>query len=174
VKEHGGDITAHNDPGGGAVVEIRFPASGKVAPMEAVPVPRREAAIEGRILLAEDEEAVLEFERDVLVGAGAQVVTAMTSEDVKTRLRAEQFDAIIINGKMPGDWGVQDIYRWIIENCAGLEKKMVVTFSSVADQETRKFLQENNVPLLVKPFEVVDLINHARRMLQKVEAAAAN
>ncbi len=40
-------------------------------------VSRREMAIQGRILLVEDEEAVLEFERDVLVGAGAQVVALM-------------------------------------------------------------------------------------------------
>jgi PAS domain S-box-containing protein len=175
VKEHGGDITAHNDPTGGAVVEIRLPASGRVAPAETAVVPRREAAIEGRILLAEDEEAVLEFERDVLVGAGAQVVTAMSSEEVKNRLAAETFDAIIINGKMPGDWGAPEVYRWLTEKYAGMEKRTLFTFSSVADQEIRKFLQENNVPLLVKPFEVVDLIKHARGLLQqKTQAASAD
>ena len=75
---------------------------------------------------------------------------------------------------MPGDLTIQDVYGWITENCAALQKKMLVTFSSLADQEARKFLQENNVPLLVKPFEVGDLINHARRLLQKVEAASAS
>jgi DNA-binding response OmpR family regulator len=156
------------------VVEIRLPASAKVAPTEAAPAARREVALEGRILLAEDEEAVLEFERDVLAGAGAQVVTVMSSDDVKARLRGEQFDAIIINGKMPGDLSIQDVCRWITENCAGFEKKILVTFSSVADQEARKFLQENNIPLLVKPCEVGDLINHARRLLQKAEAVSAS
>ena len=38
--------------------------------------PQREGAIQGRVLLVEEEEAVLEFERDVLTGAGATVVTA--------------------------------------------------------------------------------------------------
>jgi len=175
VKEHGGDITAHNDPAGGAVVEIRLPASGRVAPAETAVAPRREAAIEGRILLAEDEEAVLEFERDVLVGAGAQVVTAMSSDEVKNRLSSETFDAIIINGKMPGDWGAPEVYHWLTEKYAGMEKRTLFTFSSVADQEIRKFLQENNVPLLVKPFEVVDLIKHARGLLQqKAQAASAD
>lgn len=174
VKEHGGDITAHNAPEGGAVVEIRLPASGRVVSSEAAPAPKRELAIEGRVLLAEDEEAVLEFERDVLVGAGARVVTAMSSDDLKSALRNEVFDAVIINGKMPGGWGAQEVYRWLMENCAGMEKKLLFTFSSVADQETRKFLQENNVPLLVKPFEVADLINHARHLLQKTQAANAS
>ena len=157
------------------MVEIRLPASGRVAPAEATVAPRREAAIEGRILLAEDEEAVLEFERDVLVGAGAQVVTAMSSDEVKNRLSSETFDAIIINGKMPGDWGAPEVYHWLTEKYAGMEKRTLFTFSSVADQEIRKFLQENNVPLLVKPFEVVDLIKHARGLLQqKAQAASAD
>ena len=44
----------------------------------------------------------------------------------------------------------------------------------VADPETRAFLLENNVPCLVKPFEVADLITHARRLMQKAHAASAN
>src|SRR5271157_6613722 len=94
VKEHGGDITAHNAAEGGAVIEVRLPmAAPAAAPVEAVPMipPRREGAIQGRVLLVEEEEAVLEFERDVLTGAGANVVTACKSEDVKTRLLSEPF-----------------------------------------------------------------------------------
>ena len=90
-------------------------------------------------------------------------------------LVSETFDAIIINGKMPGDWGAPEVYHWLTEKYAGMEKRTLFTFSSVADQEIRKFLQENNVPLLVKPFEVVDLIKHARGLLQqKAQAASAD
>ena len=35
------------------------------------------------MLPVEDEEAVLEFERDMLAGAGAEVVTLMRFEEVK-------------------------------------------------------------------------------------------
>ena len=121
----------------------------------------------------EDEEAVLEFERDVLTGAGAQVVTLMSGEDMKARLQSEAFDALIINGKMPGGWGAQDAYRWAVENCPALEKHMLFTFSSVLEPEVRSFLQEKNLPYLVKPFEVADLIAQARRLSQKVQAASA-
>ena len=34
VKEHGGDITAHNAPEGGAVIEVRLPAVVSVQPEE--------------------------------------------------------------------------------------------------------------------------------------------
>jgi len=56
----------------------------------------------------------------------------------------------------------------------GLEKHLLVTFSSVAEPEIREFLQNNQVPFLVKPFEVGDLIGHARRLLQKADAVGAS
>ena len=175
IKEHGGDITAHNRAEGGACVEVKLPASGHVIEAEPVTmVTRREMAIEGRVLLLEDEEAVLEFERDVLVGAGAQVVALMSVDEAKSRLRAETFDAVIMNGRMPGGWSAQDAHRWIGVACPGLEKKLLFTFSNVAEPDVKNYLQSNGVPSLVKPFEVVDLISQARRLLQKTQAAIAN
>jgi PAS domain S-box-containing protein len=174
IKEHGGDITAHNRAEGGAVVEVRLPASGHVPVPEPVgAVSRRETALEGRVLLVEDEEAVLEFERDVLTGAGAQVVALVNLEEVKARLRSETFDAVIINGRMPGGWSAQDAHRWIGAACPGLEKKVLFTFSSIADTDIRNYLQANGIPSLVKPFEVVDLISQARKLLQRVQVAVA-
>src|SRR5438046_4900966 len=76
IKEHGGDISARNQKTGGAVIEVRLPGSGRAGALEPVlSVAPRKSVIEGSVLLVEDEEAVLEFERDVLTGAGAQVVT---------------------------------------------------------------------------------------------------
>ena len=92
------------------------PRATSVSDQPAV-APRREFALEGRVLLVEDEEAVLEFERDVLVGSGAQVVTAMSADDARSRVRAEMFDAVVINGRMPGGWNAPDVYRWLKESC---------------------------------------------------------
>ena len=73
IKEHGGDISARNREEGGAVIEVRLPANGRAgAPEAASPASPRKSVIEGSVLLVEDEEAVLEFERDVLAGAGAK------------------------------------------------------------------------------------------------------
>jgi len=47
------------------------------------------------------------------------------------------------------------------------------TFSSVPEPEVRAFMAENNISSLVKPFEVADLISHARRLVQKIQTASA-
>ena len=177
VKEHGGDITANNGPEGGAIIEVKLPAAASTTSEteESKPVARqREGAIHGRVLLVEEEEAVLEFERDVLAGAGADVVTAKTSQDVKTRLLSEAFDAIIMSGKMADQWSAQESYPWLKQNCPTMEKHVLYTFSNGMDPgDGRSFLQENNIPYLVKPFEVGELIAQARKLLLKAQAAGA-
>jgi PAS domain S-box-containing protein len=174
VKEHGGDITARNCAEGGAIIEVRLPASARTGVLEAAPsASPRKLIIEGSILLVEDEEAVLEFERDVLTGAGAEVVALMSGEKVKTLLLQRSFDAVIVDGTLPNGWNAAEIYRWIAENRSGLEKHLMFTFSSLVEAETRAFLHDNDIPYLVKPFEVGDLIAQARRLLQKTLAASA-
>jgi len=103
------------------------------------------------------------------------VVTASKSEDVKTRLLSEPFDAVIMSGKMPADWNAKEAYAWLTQHCPGMESHLLFTFSNGVEQgDERTFLQENNIPYLVKPFEVADLISQARRLLQKAHAATAS
>ncbi len=176
VKEHGGDITAHNAAEGGAVIEVRIPSvAAKSEPEVVKATPRQhEGAISGRVLLVEAEEAVLEFERDVLAGAGAAVITARNSSDIKTRLLSEEFDAILMNGKMPGEWNAKEAYGWIKSNCPHMQGHVLFTFSSAVElSELRPYLQESSLPYLVKPFEVAELIAQTRKLLQKAQAASA-
>ena len=105
IQEHGGQIRAQNATNGGGDSRSR-PAlrwSERNPGRRRRPPPRREAALQGRVLLIENEEAVLEFERDVLTGAGAEVVTSMNVEEMQSLLRKQSFDAIIIDGKAPGN-----------------------------------------------------------------------
>ena len=175
VKEHGGEIVARNREEGGASITVRLPAAEKAIQPDTVAVPaRRDSVLKGRVLLVEDEEAVLEFERDVLIGSGADVATAMSTEETKERLSGGGFDAVVLNGRMPGGVSASEMFRWIAANCSGMEKKLLMTFSSVADPETRTFLQEQGIPLLAKPFEVADLISNVRKLLQAQYPAREN
>jgi DNA-binding response OmpR family regulator len=75
---------------------------------------------------------------------------------------------------MPGEWNAKESYAWLKSNCPGMEGHVLFTFSNgVEPADGRTFLQENNVPYLVKPFEVAELIAQTRRLLQKVQAIAA-
>jgi len=178
VKEHGGEISARNanehDGDRGAVIEVRLPSAGVAATPQPQPEARkRGSALNGRILLVEDEEAVLEFERDVLAGAGAKVTTVTSTEEMKSVLASQSFDAVVINGKMPGAGSVPETHSWMLEKSSGLSGHILFTFASLAEPEVRSFLEQNSIPFLVKPFEIGDLIANARRLLVKVKAAGA-
>jgi len=173
IQEHGGTITAQNREEKGAVIAVSLPAASPQAGSEpALPQPRPDRVLEGKILLLEPENAVREFERDLLVGAGAEVVTATDEESMKSTLTTQAFSAIILDGNMSNGCTPLDLCRWIGEKCPAMEKHLMFTFSTAAEPEVRSFLQEKNIPMLVKPFEVAELIAQVRRLSQKAEAAA--
>ena len=100
-------------------------------------------------------------------------MTVTSAEEMKSVLASQSFDALIMNGKMPGSGSIPETRRWIAESWPEFSAHLLFTFSSLAEPEVRNFLEQNNVPFLVKPFEVADLIANARRLLAKVQAATA-
>jgi DNA-binding response OmpR family regulator len=98
------------------------------------------------------------------VGAGAEVATSMSVEDMQQRVQDGSFDVIVMNGRMPGGWSTEAIYEWIAKNRPGLEKRLLLTFSTETDQQTRNFIHEHGVPSLAKPFELADLISRVREL----------
>jgi DNA-binding response OmpR family regulator len=88
-------------------------------------------------------------------------------EDSREQLRKAPFDAIVMNGRMPGGFSAQEVYEWIATNCPGMEKKLLLTFASMEGEQSRNFLQEHGIATLSKPFEVGDLINRVRTLAQK-------
>jgi len=170
IKEHEGEIVARNRPEGGATIEVRLQASEKAISGGDSASMRHEPILSERVLLVEDEEAVLEFERDVLSGAGADITTSINVEDSRQKIRNGSFDVIVMSGRMPGGIRAEETYEWVAANCPGTEKRLLFTFSSLVDEETRNFLQEHAVTSLSKPFEVGDLINQVRMLAEKSRA----
>ncbi len=80
-----------------------------------------------------------------------------------------------MNGKMPADWNAKEAYLWLKQHCSEMQKHVLFTFSNGVEQgDERAFLRENDVPYLVKPFEVAELISQSRRLMEKKHATAAS
>jgi two-component system NtrC family sensor kinase len=174
VKEHGGEISARNHPQGGAILEVRLPVAVGEKPIsegERI-VARRESQLEGRVLLVDDEEAVLDFEREVLSAAGLKVVSATQGGDAIERLLHEEFDAVFLDSRIPGEWSSEQVYRWIADSRPALLARTILVLANVSDPGVRAFVDATKVLCLVKPFEVADMLAVARRVLRRAKAAA--
>jgi PAS domain S-box-containing protein len=173
IKEHGGDIRAFNHSSAGACVQVILPtvAIPAEAPKTAV-AGGRAIPLQGRVLIVDDEEAVLEFEREVLKGAGADVVGVDSGESAVARLEQDAFDAVLVDSSMPGKLNGIDVYHWIAKERPDMAAKVIFTLSSLSDQGFREFLEENHIYSISKPFEVSDLIAITGQAIQRRKSAA--
>jgi len=171
VKEHGGEISAQNHPKGGAMLQVRLPVAVGEKPVTERDriVARRESKLEGRVLLLDDEEPVLDFEREVLTAAGLNVVATPSGAEAVEHLQNEEFDAVFLASKVPGEWSSEDVYRWIERARPSLLPKTVLVLCNVSDSGVRAFVDATKVLCLVKPFEVADLLAAARRVLRRAK-----
>ena len=174
IKEHGGDIRAFNHPDGGAVVEVLLPiVDSEPMPVEPSGASRRTVPLQGRVLLVEDEDAILEFERDVLVGAGAEVASVSSAEEAINCLGSQRFDAILMDSSMPGALNGKDMLHWVANQRPELKGRVVVAFSSSEDPVLRQMVEEHAMSYITKPFEVSELIAVISRVMLGQKSAAA-
>ena len=174
VKEHGGEITARNHAEGGAVLQVRLPIAVGERPVSETEriVARRESRMDGKVLLVDDEEPLLDFERKVLGAAGLSVVTVSSGADAIAALQREDFDGVFLDSKIPGEFSSQDVYRYIEQYQQHLISKTVLVLSDLSDSGVRAFVDATRIFCLVKPFEVADLLSVARRVMRKARAVA--
>jgi PAS domain S-box-containing protein len=172
VKEHGGDITAFNLPEGGAAFQIRLPLHVQTRFVEAAPAVIPNEALRGRILAIDDEEAVLDLERELLSGAGAEVHCASNGAEAIGLLQIHTFDAVIVDSKMPGEFDGADVYRWVLKNHPEMASRFVFTISHAPEPSVREFLEEHSLTHIEKPFQVSELLATLRRILGLQKASA--
>jgi PAS domain S-box-containing protein len=173
ISEHGGEISVKNATGQGASVSVSLP----VLPMsisgngpEAAHVD--DPPVAGRVLLVDDEEAVLELEREILQARRITVLTARSGEEAMRVLQLESVDLVVTDMKMPGEITGRALYQWIREQRPALVHRVVFTMSDADDQESREFFEFSGCPHIQKPFDVENFWRIVRRSLLQREPSA--
>jgi two-component system NtrC family sensor kinase len=171
IKEHGGDIVALNHHEGGALFRVMLPACAVTVIEAPVERPAQLPPLEGRVLIVDDEEAVLEFEKEALSGAGAEVVAVSSREQAIERLMQEKFDALLLDAELPSNGTGLDLHQWIKTNLPAAEPNIIFTVSDIRELESGP--PEARVSSIAKPFQVAELISATRSVLAKTRKAAA-
>ncbi len=168
IRQHGGDIMVHSEPGRGTRFDIYLP-EGDVETSGHTPKPEDSTATakgDGEtILVAEDDPAILELAVRVLTDAGYRVLTASDGEEaMEAYLESEgRVDLVILDLVMPKLTGWQ-VYRKLQEM-----GNPNVMFTSGYDREAGAANDPGTkgVPILRKPYDLDALLGLVERCLHR-------
>ncbi len=122
-----------------------------------------------RILVVDDEEAIVDLTRMVLVAGGYDVVTAPSGWDALRTLRGGGFDLVLLDINMPGMDGWETLR--LLKSDGAIRDVPVAMFSIKNEFRDRIHgMQEGAVEFITKPFEMDDLLARVRRVLENREA----
>lgn len=164
VKQGQGAIHAYSHPGMGTTMKVYLPRFSGDAPE--LPEPAEEPAARGSevILVAEDEEAVLEIVKRTLEDHGYQVLAAPTPQEAH-RL-AEQYEGpihlLLSDVVMPGMNG-RELQERILTVRPGIKSLFMSGYAG--DIIATRSLLDEGVRFLQKPFRICDLAKEVREAL---------
>lgn len=165
VKEHGGEIVAENRKPHGAVFRVWLPILTGVESRR-TESERPPAVARGyRILLVDDEQVVLDLEREILTKHQFDVVTVRTGSEAIEHLRGGLFDLVVADLKMPGGIAGRELYSWIRENRPELTGRIMFTMSDPDEEATRTLLRESANAHVAKPFSIEEFLRVVRQAL---------
>lgn len=161
IKEHGGSVTVHSRPGEGATFVIELPlaaATEDVNEKKEPPIPAPAPTNEGlgkKVLVIDDEEAILEMVRETLAEQGYEVDIARDGESALFRLGQTSYDLALCDWKMPGLNG-QQIYERVRLSNPALSERMIFFTGDIINDKAERFLRESRRVCLSKPFSLVE------------------
>ncbi|MDP8246857.1 MAG: PAS domain S-box protein [Candidatus Tritonobacter lacicola] len=161
IKEHGGDIEAENNAGGGAIFTIRLPALTEAPPAEAAAAPQdrkpgiSHAQARARIMVIDDEEVILALITDILKKQGKRVTAIQDPRLALSILKRESYDIIFLDLVMPGHPGGLGLFRKIKK--AAPNARIVLLTGKEIDEEIKAALKEGACDLISKPFPVEEI-----------------
>jgi CheY-like chemotaxis protein len=165
VKSYGGGIAVSSEVGKGSTFDIYFPSIDEVnsglgtATAELLPL-----GVHERVLLVDDEQAIVEVGKNILEHLGYEVIARTSSVEALElfKVAPERFDLVITDMTMPnmrGDRLAQEILRIR----PGIPIILCTGFSESISEERAKALGIR--AFVMKPLTMKELANAMRRVL---------
>ena len=121
-----------------------------------------------RILIVDDEPAILQYCQRVLNEAGWDVDTAPDGISARAVISEREYDLYLFDIKMPGASG-KELYIWLEKTYPDRAARVIFMTGSAVGQETESFLESSGRPVLLKPFTVEELEAIVTQTLKAVD-----
>ncbi|HEY6334606.1 MAG TPA: response regulator [Alphaproteobacteria bacterium] len=115
----------------------------------------------GRIFIVDDDRDHAESVADVLMLHGYSVEVAFTGEDGISRFRAEEFDIVLMDVRLPGMNGVETFFE--LKKIRPQARVLMMTGFSV-EQLVAQAVENGALGVLHKPFAIADLLETLERV----------
>jgi len=120
--------------------------------------------LHARILVVDDDAAMVSTIADGLEDRGYEVATATTAEDAEAKLRDRSIDLIVTDLRMPGMDGIELLDR---SRRVAPERPVIVITAFGAVDSAVESLRKGAYHYLLKPFKVAELDIFVRRALDE-------
>jgi len=164
VKQTGGLINVHSEPGRGSSFSVFFPAvEGREVPAQK-PALGTELRGDETVLVCEDEEMVRALACEILRSNGYDVLTAADGEQALQLAERHpgEIQLLVTDTIMPGMSGIE-LARELSRRRSGLRVLLVSGYAP--DEFTHQASAAGNLNLLQKPFSSTLLLRRVRQIL---------
>ena len=171
LQEHGGTITASNENERGATFRIELPVFEMPRCQTESPHKQAQAqskVAEKKILVVDDEVSVVELVKVALEGEGHFVEVAYDGDSALEKIKEDHFEAVVTDLKMPGKNGI-DIYLYCKEKRPDLARRFLFLTGDVGSVDSLRFMEEQKVPYVSKPFDLKDMVSSFALLFTKEE-----
>jgi len=173
ITEHGGTIQVRNIPTRGASFTIELPhqpvsASGSSALGEKTNLGR-----DGRILLVDQDDSVLEAVGTILRGRDHRVKTARNIGEACALLEKEDFDLVVADLHISGGTNGGGIGEWLTRHKPALSHKLIWMCAVAPTEDAGENLSGDGRQILQKPFKASDLLAAVDELLLNSAHASA-
>ena len=166
VAGHGGHITCESLPGHGAVFDVYLPALKSPGAVEDHPanIPQQVVGGPETILVVDDEAALVEVARELLLDQGYTVLTAATGEQALDLFRqgASQVDLVLLDLGMPGMGGLRCLEE-MLQTVPDL--KVIVASGYQQEDQGAASLEAGARAFMAKPYRLTGLLEKIRQVL---------
>jgi PAS domain S-box-containing protein len=174
VKKHHGYIEVESEVGRGTRFRLWLPATrtATASPLSNAPFGGGAAAMNGRVLLMDDEEAIRMMASQLLMRIGFQVETAADGAiavEVYRKALAEgrRFDLVITDLTVPGAMGGLDCMRELVR--IDPKVRAIVSSGYSSDPVMSDHRAYGFAGMIPKPYRITDFAKTIRRVLEGVE-----